>query len=133
VGALSEGRSTAQGVGAVSDTVRQALNAIFADLNTTVRFASAFATETAGQSRQMREAAMRMIEVASIANTASQSAEQTAAATQQQMASLGELTASSQVLTTAAAKLTQTIQRFQLNGASPAPEQASVPIVPEHE
>jgi methyl-accepting chemotaxis protein len=133
VGALTEGRSTAQGVGAVSDTVRQALDAIFADLNTTVRFASAFATETAGQSRQMREAAMRMIEVASIAGTASQTAEQTSAATQEQMASLGELTASSQQLTTAAAKLTETIQRFQLNGGSPAPEQPAVAPVPQQE
>lgn len=119
--ALSEGRTTAQGVGAVADNVRQALEAIFADLNTTVRFASAFATETSGQSRHMRDAAMRMIEVADIANTASQSAEQASAATQEQMASLGELTVSSQQLTTAAAKLTEAIERFQLNGGS-APE-----------
>jgi methyl-accepting chemotaxis protein len=81
----------------------------------------------------MREAAMRMIEVASIAGTASQTAEQTSAATQEQMASLGELTASSQQLTTAAAKLTETIQRFQLNGGSPAPEQPAVAPVPQQE
>lgn len=120
--ALNEGRSTAQGVGAVADSVRQALDAIFADLNTTVRFASAFAAETSGQSRQMREAAMRMIEVSDIADTASRNAEQTSAATEEQMASLGELTSSSQQLTAAAAKLTETIQRFQLNGGSPTPE-----------
>ena len=114
--ALNEGRSTAKGVGAVADSVRQALDAIFADLNTTVRFATAFATETSGQSKQMREAAMRLIEVAEIAETASRSAEHTAAATQEQMASLGELTASSQRLTSSAAKLNQTIERFHLNG-----------------
>jgi methyl-accepting chemotaxis protein len=119
VGALNEGRTTAQGVGAVAETVRQALDAIFADLNTTVRFASAFANETSGQTKSMREAAMRMIEVADIADTATRSAEQTAAATQEQMASLGELTSSSQQLTGAAAKLTETIERFQLNGGGP--------------
>ena len=133
VAAMSDGRSTAQGVGAVANVVRQALDAIFADLNTTVRFASAFATETAGQSRQMREAALRMIEVANIADTASRSAEQTSAATQQQMASLGELTSSSQRLTAAAATLTETIQRFRLNGGLPASEQPAVPEVPQHE
>ncbi len=121
VGALNEGRSTAKGVGAVADSVRQALDAIFADLNTTVRFASAFATETSSQSKQMREAAMRLIEVADITDTASRNAEQTSAATQEQMASLGQLTASSQQLTSSAAKLTETIQRFQVNGG-PKPD-----------
>jgi methyl-accepting chemotaxis protein len=116
VTALTEGRNTAKGVGTVADAARQALDAIFADLNTTVRFASAFATETQGQSKHMRDAAMRMIEVADIAETAAQSAEQTSAATQQQMASLTELTTSSQQLTAAASKLTETIKRFHLNG-----------------
>jgi methyl-accepting chemotaxis protein len=116
VTALNEGRNTAKGVGTVADAARQALDAIFADLNTTVRFATAFATETQGQTKQMRAAAMRMIEVADIAENAAQSAEQTSAATQQQMASLTELTTSSQQLTAAAGKLTETIKRFQLNG-----------------
>jgi methyl-accepting chemotaxis protein len=116
VTAMNEGRRSAQGVGSVADAARLALDAIFADLNITVRFASDFARETQGQSKHMRDAAMRMIEVAAIAETAAQSAEQTSAATQQQMASLTELTTSSQQLTAAAAKLSETIQRFQLNG-----------------
>jgi methyl-accepting chemotaxis protein len=116
VAAMNEGRATAKGVGAVADAARGALDAIFADLNTTVRFATAFASETQGQTRHMREAALRMVEVAEIAETAAQSAEQTSAATEQQMASLAELTTSSQQLTEAAAKLTETIQRFNLNG-----------------
>jgi len=118
VASMNEGRRTAQGVGTVADAARQALDAIFADLNTTVRFATAFATETQGQTKHMREAALRMVEVAEIAETAAHSAEQSSAATQQQMASLAELTTSSQQLSAAAARLTETIQRFQLNGKS---------------
>jgi methyl-accepting chemotaxis protein len=119
VAAMGEGRATAQGVGAVSDGVRSALDAIFADLNTTVRFATAFAAETSGQTRHMREAAMRLVEIAEIADTAAQSAEQTSSSTQEQMASLSELTTTSQHLADAAARLTQTIRRFAVgNGGT---------------
>src|SRR5205807_750180 len=43
-------------------------------------------------------------------------AEQTSAAPEQQIASLGELTMTSQHLSVAAAKLSETIQRFNVNG-----------------
>src|SRR5438094_914033 len=116
VAAMEEGRRTAQGVGAVSAAVRQALDAIFADLNATVTFATAFAGETEGQMRRMREMVQRMEEVAGIADSAAHGAEQTSAATEQQIASLGQLTTTSQHLSVAAAKLTETIQRFHVNG-----------------
>ena len=118
VAAMNEGRETAQGVGAVSDAVRRALDAIFSDLNATVRFTSGFATETEGQTRRMRDVVRRMGEAAEIANRAAEGAEQTSAATEQQIASLGELTTTSQHLSVAAAKLTETIQRFNVNGRS---------------
>ncbi len=121
--ALAEGRRTAQGVGAVSGGVRQALDAIFGDLNATVQTASAFAGDTAGQTQRIREVVQRMEEVAGIAETAAQGAEQTSAATAHQIASLGELTATSQLLATAAAKLTATMQRFTVNGAKLPPSQ----------
>jgi len=57
-----------------------------------------------------------MEEVAGITETAAQGAEQTSAATVEQIASLGELTTTSQHLSVAAAKLTETIQRFNVNG-----------------
>ena len=44
-------------------------------------------------------------------------AHQTSAATEEQIASLDALTATSQHLSAAAAKLAQTIQRFTVNGA----------------
>ena len=116
IAAMDEGRRTAQGVGAVSAAARQALDAIFGDLNATVKFASAFAGETEGQTQRIREVVKRMEEAAGIAETAAQGAEQTSAATEQQIASLGELTMTSQHLSVAAAKLTETIQRFNVNG-----------------
>jgi methyl-accepting chemotaxis protein len=57
-----------------------------------------------------------MEEVAGITETAAQGAEQTSAATEQQIASLGELTTTSQHLSAAAAKLTETIRQFKVNG-----------------
>src|SRR3989454_9611712 len=60
--AMAEGRRAAEGVGAVSAAVRQALDAIFADLNATVRVATAFAGETEGQTHRIREVVRRMEE-----------------------------------------------------------------------
>jgi len=116
VAAMQEGRQTAQGVGAVSQGVRTALDAIFADLNATVQFAVSFAAETEGQTGKMREVVRRMGEVAAIAETAAHGAQQTSAATEEQISSLGELTTTSQHLSVAAARLTETIQRFNVNG-----------------
>ncbi len=118
VGAMAEGREAAAGVGVVSTTTHSALDAIFADLNATVGFAATFATETESQSRNMLEVVRRMGDVAGIAERAAQSAQQTSAATEEQIASVGELATTSQHLTTAAAKLTETIQRFNVDGTS---------------
>ena len=116
VEAMNQGREAAQGVGKVATTVQGALDAIFADLNTTVNFATTFAAETENQTKRMREVLRRMEEVAAIAQGAAEGAQQTSAATEQQIASLGELTTTSQHLSEAAAKLTHTIQRFTVNG-----------------
>src|SRR6266699_890063 len=123
LGAMEQGRRTAEGVGAVSAAVRQALDAIFGDLNATVQSAAVLAGETEGQTTRIRDVVRRMEEVAGIAETAAQGAEQTSAATERQIASLGELTTTSQQLAVAAVRLTETMQRFNVNGASlPAPE-----------
>src|SRR5256886_17691635 len=65
--AWGEARRSAQGVGAVSAAVRQALDAIFGDLNATVQFATALAGETQGQTGRIREEVRRMEEVAGVA------------------------------------------------------------------
>ena len=116
--AMQDGRAAAQGVGAASAAVRQALEAIFADLNSTVQFAAAFESETENQTKRMREVVRRMGEMAQIAQTATEGAQQTSAATEEQIASLSQLTTTSQHLSVAATKLTETIQRFRVNGKS---------------
>ena len=113
VDAMQQGREAAKGVGRVASTVQGALDAIFADLNATVQFATSFAAETENQTTRMREVLRRMEEVAAIADGAASGARQTSAATAQQIASLNELTATSQHLSDAAATLSETIQRFR--------------------
>jgi methyl-accepting chemotaxis protein len=117
VEAMGQGREAAQGVGKVATTVQGALDAIHADLNTTVRFATTFAAETENQTKRMREVLRRMAEVAAIAQGAAEGAQRTSAATQQQIASLGELTVTSRHLSDAAANLGETMRRFKVNGA----------------
>src|SRR5438034_4774072 len=93
-----------------------ALDAIFADLNSTVQFATTFATETENQTKRMQGVLRRMEEVAAIAEDAASGARQTSAATAQQIASLSELTSTSQHLSDAAVTLSETIRRFRING-----------------
>jgi len=114
VEAMQQGREAAKGVGSVATTVHGALDAIFADLNATVQFATTFAAQTENQTKRMREVLRRMEEVAAIADGAASGARQTSAATAQQIASLSELTTTSQHLSDAAAALSQTIQRFRV-------------------
>ncbi len=130
VDAMQKGREAAKGVGSVATTVHGALDAIFADLNSTVQFATTFAAETENQTKSMREVLRRMEEVAAIAEDAASGARQTSAATAQQIASLSELTTTSQQLSDAAARLFETTRRFRTNGL-PAAEQRSVPEVPK--
>jgi len=116
VDAMQQGRQAAKGVGSVATTVHGALDAIFADLNSTVQFATTFATETENQTKRMQDVLRRMEEVAAIAEDAASGARQTSAATAQQIASLSELTSTSQHLSDAAATLSETIRRFRING-----------------
>ena len=116
VEAMQQGREAAKSVGTVATTVQGALDAIFADLNSTVQFATTFASETEHQTKRMREVLRRMEEVASIAEGAADGARTTSAATAQQIASLRELTSTSEQLSEAASLLTQTIRRFRVSG-----------------
>ena len=113
VEAMQKGREAAKGVGTVATTVHGALDAIFADLNSTVQFATSFAAETENQTKRMREVLRRMEEVAAIADGAATGARQTSAATAKQITSLTELTTTSQHLSDAATALSVTIQRFR--------------------
>jgi len=122
VTATEEARLAARRVGTVSAAGRQALEAILTDLNTTAQFATTFAAETDAQMHRMRDVTERMLDAASIAETAAHGAQETTAATRQQIASLGELTSTSQHLSAAAARLGETVRRFRVNGATPGGE-----------
>ena len=112
VAAMREGRETARGVGTVSSAVSQALEAMYADLNTTVEFTTGFAKASDEQSAKLHELVTRLGALAELADAAVHGAQQTSAATQEQMASLGELTTTSQRLTEAATRLSETVRRF---------------------
>jgi methyl-accepting chemotaxis protein len=116
VAATEEARLAARQVGTVSTAGGQALEAILADLNTTVQFAASFAAETDGQLQRFRDVTQSMRDAATLADAAAHGAHETSTATQQQVASLGELTAVSQHLSAAAARLSETVRRFQVNG-----------------
>jgi methyl-accepting chemotaxis protein len=116
VEAMRRGREAAKGVGSVATTVQGVLDAIFDDLSGTVQFATSFAAETENQTKRMGEVLRRMEEVAAIADGAASGAKQTSAATAEQIASLRDLTATSQQLSDAGALLAQTIHRFRVSG-----------------
>jgi methyl-accepting chemotaxis protein len=128
IATLDGARRTAQGVGAVSTAVRQALEAIFTDLNTTVRFATGFAAETATQTERIRAVTGGMGDVAALAESAAQRVQQASAATQQHITSLGELTAASENLSAAAARLSATARRLHVNGAAAERQGAQVVV-----
>jgi methyl-accepting chemotaxis protein len=126
---LDETRRTAQGVGAVPAAVRKALEAIFADLNATVQLAAGFATETGTQTERIRAVTSGMVDAAAMADTAAQRARQASAATQQHITSLGELTAASETLSAAAARLARTAGRLHVNGAGGGSPRPSAQVV----
>jgi methyl-accepting chemotaxis protein len=58
-----------------------------------------------------------MLDAAALAEAAARGAQDTSAATRQQIASLGTLATTSQHLSAAAQRLAETVRRFQVNGA----------------
>jgi methyl-accepting chemotaxis protein len=117
---LEDARRTAQGVGTVSAAVRQAIEAIHTDLNATVRFATGLAAETETQTARIRAVTTGMVDTATMADVAAQRAQQASAATERQIASLGELATASERVSDAAAKLAETARRLNVNGATRA-------------
>ena len=115
-GALREGRAAAQDAGTVSGAAREALDAIFTALNDTTEFATTFTEETEDQAKQIDLVVRRMGELAGIADEAATGAAETNASTRAQLASLTELGDAADRLSGAAARLTQSTQRFRVDG-----------------
>jgi methyl-accepting chemotaxis protein len=117
VAATEQARGTARRVGTVSAAGRQALEVLVTDLHATAKFATSFSAETDGQMQRFREVTQRMLDAAALAEAASQGAHETSTASRQQLASLDTLAATSQHLSAAAARLAETVRRFEVNGA----------------
>lgn len=117
-GALREGRAAAQDAGTVSGAAREALDAIFTALNDTTEFATTFTEETEDQAKQIDVVVRRMGELAGIADEAAAGAAETSASTRTQLAALTELGDAADRLSGAAARLTQSTQRFRVDGRS---------------
>jgi methyl-accepting chemotaxis protein len=115
-GALREGRAAAQDAGTVSGAAREALDAIFTALNDTTEFATTFTEETEDQAKQIDLVVRRMGELAGIADEAAAGAAETNASTRAQLAALTELGDAADRLSGAAARLTQSTQRFRIDG-----------------
>ena len=115
-GALRDGRAAAQDAGTVSGAAREALEAIFTALSDTAEFTSTFTTETEDQAKQIDTVVRRMGELAGIAEEAAAGAAETFATTRTQLAALTELGNAAERLTGAAARLTQSTQRFRVDG-----------------
>jgi methyl-accepting chemotaxis protein len=115
-GALRDGRAAAQDAGTVSGAAREALDAIFTALNDTTQFATTFTEETEDQAKQIDLVVRRMGELAGIADEAAAGAAETNASTRTQLAALTELGDAADKLSGAAARLTQSTQRFRVDG-----------------
>ncbi len=115
-GALRDGRAAAQDAGTVSGAAREALDAIFTALNDTTEFASTFTEETEDQAKQIDLVVRRMGELAGIADEAAAGAADTNASTRTQLAALTELGDAAGRLSSAAAQLTKSTQRFRVDG-----------------
>ncbi|HET9707594.1 MAG TPA: methyl-accepting chemotaxis protein [Gemmatimonadales bacterium] len=115
-GALREGRAAAQDAGTVSGAAREALDAIFTALNDTSEFTTTFTEETEDQAKQIDLVVRRMGELAGIADEAAAGAAETNASTRTQLAALTELGDAADRLSGAAARLTQSTQRFRIEG-----------------
>jgi methyl-accepting chemotaxis protein len=83
-----------------------------------VEFTTGFAKASDEQTAKLRDLVTRLGALAALADAAVEGAQQTSAATQQQMASLGELTTTSQRLSEAATRLSETVRRFETSSSA---------------
>jgi len=116
LGVLAEARRTAQNVADVSRAVQPALQTIVAELQQTVGTAATFASETDAQRTRMQSLTRQMSDAAVSAEAGAEGARGASAATEEQIGSVGELTARSLSLSAAAARLAETIARLHVNG-----------------
>ena len=112
--AMQSGEANVRDIGAVATEADGALQELHQGVQLLGDLVSATAQVSRSQAQRLGELAQSLQHVASISAAASQTADGTAAATQSQIASMGDLTATSQQLAQLAERLRGSIARFSV-------------------
>src|SRR5947199_375229 len=121
--AMQSGEAKVRDIGAVAAEADGALQELHQGVELVGDLVNATAEVSRSQAQRLAELAQSLQQVAAISSTSSQSADGAAAATQAQITSMGDLTATSQQLAQLAERLRASIARFSvLRREPPLPE-----------
>src|SRR6059036_1852844 len=121
--AMQSGEAKVRDIGAVAAEADGALQELHQGVELVGDLVNATAEVSRGQAQRLAELAQSLQQVAAISSTSSYSADGAAAATQAQITSMGDLTATSQQLAQLAERLRASIARFSvLRGDQPTRE-----------
>src|SRR5213595_1024465 len=119
--AMQSGEAKVRDIGAVAAEADSALQELHHGIELVGDLVNATAEVSRGQAQRLAELAQSLQQVAAISSGSSQSADGAAAATQAQITSMGDLTATSQQLAQLAERLRACIARFSVLQRDPAP------------
>jgi methyl-accepting chemotaxis protein len=118
--AMQSGEAKVRDIGAVAAEADGALQELHQGIELVGDLVNATAEVSRGQAKRLAELAQSLQQVAAISSGSSQSADGAAAATQAQIISMGDLTATSQQLAQLAERLRASIARFSVLRRDPA-------------
>ena len=118
--AMQSGEAKVRDIGAVAAEADGALQELHQGIELVGDLVNATAEVSRGQAQRLAELAQSLQQVAAISSGSSQSADGAAAATQAQITSMGDLTATSQQLAQLAERLRASIARFSVLRRDPA-------------
>ena len=121
--AMQSGEAKVRDIGAVAAEADSALQELHQGIELVGDLVDATAEVSRGQAQRLAELAQSLQQVAAISSGSSQSADGAAAATQAQITSMGDLTATSQQLAQLAERLRASIARFSVLRRDPAPRE----------
>src|SRR5881397_2392455 len=121
--AMQSGEAKVRDIGAVAAEADSALQELHYGIELVGDLVNATAEVSRGQAQRLAELAQSLQQVAAISSGSSQSADGAAAATQAQITSMGDLTATSQQLAQLAERLRASIARFSVLRRDPAPRE----------
>jgi methyl-accepting chemotaxis protein len=124
--AMQSGEAKVRDIGAVAAEADGALQELHQGIELVGDLVNATAEVSRGQARRLAELAQSLQQVAAISSGSSQSADGAAAATQAQITSMGDLTATSQQLAQLAERLRASIARFSVLQRDAAPRDGPI-------